>query len=81
MIPDKELNFKTRMLNQKQRDVFDIVHNWSKRSVKNLSSMSQGAIDPLYIFLKVNARCEKSFLARISYQSLMKTFSYRKSEL
>ena len=30
MIPDEELNFKIRMLNQKQRDVFDIVHNWSK---------------------------------------------------
>ena len=30
MIPDEELNFKIRMLNQKQRDIFDIVHNWSK---------------------------------------------------
>ena len=69
------------MLNQKQRDVFDIVHNWSKRSAKNLSSISQSAIDPLCISLKVNAGCEKSFLAKISYQSLMKTFSYRKSEL
>ena len=79
--PDKELNFKTRMLNQKQRNVFDIVHNWSKRSVKNLLSISQSAIGPLYIFLTVNAGCEKSFLAKISYQSLMNTFSYRKSEL
>ena len=30
VIPDEELNFKIRMLNQEQRDVFDIVHNWSK---------------------------------------------------
>ena len=28
VIPDEELNLKIRMLNQKQRDVFDIVHNW-----------------------------------------------------
>ena len=34
VIPDEELNFKIKMLNQKQRDLFDIVHNWSKRSVK-----------------------------------------------
>ena len=61
MIPDEELNFKTRMLNQKQRDVFDTVHNWSKRSVKDFSSISQSTIDPLYIFLTVNAGCENHF--------------------
>ena len=37
VIPDDK---PIRMINQKQRDVFDIVHNWSKRSVKNLSSIS-----------------------------------------
>ena len=81
VIPDEELNFKIRMLNQKQRDVFDIVHNWSKRSVKSLSSISQSAIDPLYIFLTINAWCGKSFLTKIFYQSLTKTLSYRNSEL
>ena len=37
VIPDDK---PIRMINQKQRDVFHIVHNWSKRSVKNLSSIS-----------------------------------------
>ena len=69
------------MLNQKQRDVFDTFYNWSKQSVKNLSSISQSAIDPLYIFLMKNAGCEKSFLTKILYLSLMRTFSYRNSEL
>ena len=58
VIPDEELNLKIRILNQKQRDVFDIVHNWSKRSVKNLLSILQSAIDPLYIFLTGNAGCD-----------------------
>ena len=35
VIPDEQLNFKIRMLNQEQRDAFDIIHNWSKRSAKN----------------------------------------------
>ena len=69
------------MLNQKQRDVFDIVRNWSKRSVKNLSSISQSAIDSLHIFLTGNAGCGKLFLTKVLYQSLTKNFSYRNSEL
>ena len=81
VIPDEQLNFKIRMLNQEQRDAFDIVHNWSKRSAKNLSSISQSAIDPLYTFLTGNAGFGKSFLTKILYHSLAKTFSYRNSEL
>ena len=64
VILDEELNFKTRMFNQKQKDVFDIVHNWSKGPVKNLSSISQSAIDPLYIFLTRNAGYGKWFLRK-----------------
>ena len=56
VIPD-ELNFKIRMVKQKQRDVFNIVHNWSKQSVKNLSSISQSADGPLYFFVMGNAGC------------------------
>ena len=78
VITAEELNSKIRMLNQKLRDVFD---NWSKQSVKNLSSISQKATDPLLIFLMGNAGCGKSFLTKILYQSLMKTFSYRNSQL
>ena len=55
VIPDEELNFKIRMVKQKQRDLFNIVHNWSKQSVKNLSSISQSADDPLYFFVTGNA--------------------------
>ena len=73
VIPEEELNLKIRMLNQKQRDLFDIVHNWSNQSVKNLLSISQSAIDPLHILLTGNAGCGKSFLTKILCQSLTKT--------
>ena len=81
VIPDEEMNFKIRMLNKKQRDVFDINHNWQKRSVKNLSSISRSATEPLCIFLMGNAGCGKSFLTNILCQSLTKTFTYTNSEL
>ena len=55
VIPDEELNFKIRMVKEKQRDVFNIVHNWSKQSVRNLSSISQSADDPLYFSVTGNA--------------------------
>ena len=78
VIPDEELNLKIRILNQKQSDVFDIVHNWSTRSVKNLLSILQSAIDPLYNFLTGNAGCD---ITKILYQSLTKSLSDRISEL
>ena len=68
-------------LNQKQREVFDIVHDWAKRSVKNLSSKSTCVIEPLHIFVTGNAGCGKSFLTKVLYQSLTKTFSCRNPEL
>ena len=43
--------------------------------------MAPTAIDPLHIFLTGNAGCGKSFLTKVLYQSLSKTFSYRNSEL
>ena len=46
-----------------------------------MSSITKTAIDPLNIFLTGNAGCGKSFLMKILYHSLTKTFSYRTSEL
>ena len=78
---DEELNSKIRSLNDKQRNIFDLVHGWAKKSVKKLSSLAPIAIEPLHIFLTGNAGCGKSFLTKVLYQSLSKTFSYRTSEL
>ena len=81
LIQDEELNSKIRSLNDKQRKSFDLAHGWAKKSLNNLSSLAPTAIDPLHTFLTGNAGCGKSFLTKVLYQSLSKTFSYRNSEL
>ena len=63
MILEEEFDFKIKMLNQKQKDVFD-VFDWSKQTVKTLPSISESAIDPLYIFLTGNSGCRKLFLTK-----------------
>ena len=75
------MNTKIQSLSQKQREVFDIVHEWAKHSVKNLSSVSTSVIETLHIFVTGNAGCGKSFLTKVLYHSLTKTFSYRNPEL
>ena len=75
------MNTKIGSLNQKQREVFDVVHDWTKRSANNLSSISTCVTEPLQIFVTDNAGCGKSFLTKVLFQSLTKTFSYRNAEL
>ena len=38
LIPDNEVNSKIRSLNRKQRELFDMVQSWAKKSIK-LKSM------------------------------------------
>ena len=35
LMPDSELNSNVRKLNQKQRQLFDIVHSWAKNVLKS----------------------------------------------
>ena len=65
LIQDEELNSKIRSLNEKQREIFNLVHDWSKKCVKNLSSSAPAPVDPLHIFLTGNAGCGKSFLVKL----------------
>ena len=81
VLSDEELNAKIRTLNLKQREYFQIVYNWSKRFVKNLSSVSQIRIEPLHIFITGGAGTGKSHLIRTIYHSLTKTLSYRATTL
>ena len=80
-IYDDELNTKIQSLNQKQREVFDIVHDCAKRCVKNLSSISTCVIELLHIFITGSVGCGKSFLTRVLHQSLKKTFQCRNPKL
>ena len=67
LIQDEELNLKIRSLSNKQRKFFDLVHGWTKRSVKKLSSLATTAIDPRHIFIKGSASCRNSFLTKVIY--------------
>ena len=64
LMPDSELNSNVRKLNQKQHQLFDIVHSWAKKILKSrsLNPHTFQKIKALDVFLTGNARCGKSFL-------------------
>ena len=74
---DEEINTTIRSLNAKQWKIFDFVHNWAKKHVKNLSSLEPTHLEPLHIFISGSGGVGKSHLIKTLYQSLTKLFSYR----
>ena len=66
------INAKVRSLNFKQRECFDIVYNWTKRCIKNLSAKAHveiqictcvifwPKIDPLMTLIFTHACCHYS---------------------
>ena len=79
LMPDSELNSNVRKLNQKQHQLFDIVHSWAKHILKSrsLNPHTFQKVKALDVFLTGNARCGKSFSMKVIYQSLTKTLSMR----
>ena len=76
LIPDSEINSKIQSLSQKQRELFDMVLSWAKKSIKTKSMPDAQPLEPLHIFLKDCASCGELFLMKVLYQSLTKTLSY-----
>ena len=76
IMPDDELNRKIRSRNCKQRECFEIIYNWAKSYIKNMSAISKVEIKPLYIFLTGGAGTGKFHLIKTIYHALTKVFSY-----
>ena len=78
LMPDSELNSNVRKLNQKQHQLFDIVHIWAINVLKSrsLNPHTFEKIKPLHVFFTENAGYGQSFLMKVIYQLLRKTLSY-----
>ena len=75
LIPDDELNCKIRSLIYEQRKLFDSAQGSAKCYVKCKSFSPLAVVEPLRIFLTVDAGCcGASFLMQVMYQSLTKFF-------
>ena len=75
LMPDNELNPKIRSLNEKKRQVFNIVQSWAKPYIKSKPVSYQSNIEPSHSCLTGDKRCGKSLLMKVIYQALTKTLS------
>jgi len=81
-ISDEELHKKIRTLNETQRNIFEVVNQWVRKSIKGLScNNTHNIIDPIHIFLTGSAGCGKSHLITTISQTLKKALSYRTGNL
>ena len=76
LISDDELNTRIRSLNEKQRELFDYIVRWSKKSSQNLRTNCAEKPAPFYIFLTGSAGCGKSYTLNTIRFYLQKALSY-----
>ena len=68
-------------LNNKQRQVFEIIHKWSTDYIKNLSSKVMKKVKPFHIFLTGGGGVGKSHLIETVYMSIKKVLTYKGNDL
>ena len=62
-VPGNMINGNMRLFNDKQHQVFGIVHKWSGDYIKNLNSrVLKKVVTPFYLFLTGGAGADKSHL-------------------
>ena len=66
-----------RNLNQKQREVFDIVHKWAGDHIKYLSSSVKREVPPFYMLISSGVGVGKSYLIQTIHMTLNKLSLYR----
>ena len=59
-----------RSFNEKPRQVFDIIHKWSKDYIKNLNCKVSKFVTPFHIFVVGGAGVGKSHLIKTIHMSL-----------
>ena len=74
---DDEIAANIRSLNKKQHMVFDVLHQWARNYVKNVSSTKKKKkkkiqINPVPIFLSGSGGTGKSHLVETIYQVVSK---------
>ena len=70
---DNMINKNIRSLNDKQSQVFDIVHKWSRDYMKNLNSRVLKKVTPFFYFSYWRWR-SKSYLIQTIHMSLTKAY-------
>ena len=74
---DSIISENIRSLNLKQRQVFEVIHKWSRDYVKNLSSKVMKKVKPFHIFLTGGGGVGKSHLIKTIYMSINKVLMYK----
>ena len=78
---DDDINSLIRSLNDKQRDVFNAVNSWARKTIINFSVEDPIEIEPLKLFVTGGAGTGKSHLFKTIYASLNKTLNYKSQNL
>ena len=75
---DDEIFESTNPLNSKQRDVFNVVHNWAKEYADHKGVN----VKPVHIFLYGHGSTGKSHLVKTIYNAVLKTLllNYKKKQ-
>ena len=78
---DSEINSHVRSLNQKQREIFDVVLDWAKKFLQNLKCKNVVKLEPICLFLTGGGGVGKSHLVKCIYDCVSKLLVYKSEEL
>ena len=75
-LSNEEINLLIPQLNQRQREIFNVINRWARQTVQNRSSDNPVKISPLRLFIIGLAGTRKSFLIKTLYSSISKTLNF-----